>query len=110
MKAYTNQINVFKGGTAVVERKDKDQAAELKIAESFMLYRHQDTHEKHLPSLSTMMAGSRSLKANLRTRAQDFIPASKILYDYEGKVAASKECHALIEEKLPTPDWRLWQE
>jgi hypothetical protein len=34
---YTNQINVLEGSTAVVEHKDKDQAAGLEIAESFNL-------------------------------------------------------------------------
>ncbi len=40
-------MNVLEGGTAVVEHNDKDQAAGLEIAESFMLYRHQ-TYKTHI--------------------------------------------------------------
>jgi hypothetical protein len=41
MKVYTNQSGIYKGGVAVVEHKDKDQAAGLEIVESFILCRHQ---------------------------------------------------------------------
>jgi hypothetical protein len=41
MKVYTNQINMYEGSMAVVEGKDKDQAAGLEIADSFILFRHQ---------------------------------------------------------------------
>ncbi len=46
-------MNVLEGGTAVVEHKDKDQAAGLEIAESFMLYRHQ-TYKTHIKSISCL--------------------------------------------------------
>jgi hypothetical protein len=32
MKIYTNQVNISKGSTAVVEHKDKAQVARLEIA------------------------------------------------------------------------------
>lgn len=50
MKVYTNQSGVYKGGVAVVEHRDKDQAAELEIAESFILWGHQlfKTHIKNI--------------------------------------------------------------
>jgi hypothetical protein len=41
MKAYVNQTNTYEGFTVVVEHQDKDQAAGLKLAESFILYGHQ---------------------------------------------------------------------
>jgi hypothetical protein len=40
MKIYTNQINIYKGSTAMVEHKDKDQATGLEIAESIILCGH----------------------------------------------------------------------
>jgi ABC-type transporter MlaC component len=40
MKMYTNQTNVYEGSTVAVEHKDKDQAASLEIAESFILCGH----------------------------------------------------------------------
>ncbi len=41
MKAYVNQTNTYEGFTVVVEHQDKDQAAGLKLAESFILYGQQ---------------------------------------------------------------------
>jgi hypothetical protein len=43
MKAYVNQTNTYEGSTVVVEHQDKDQAAGLKLAESFI----QDPHQEH---------------------------------------------------------------
>ncbi len=37
MKAYVNQINTYEGSTVIVEHQDKDQAAGLELAESFIL-------------------------------------------------------------------------
>ncbi len=37
MKAYVNQTNMYEGSTVVVEHQDKDQAAGLELAESFIL-------------------------------------------------------------------------
>jgi hypothetical protein len=49
MKAYVNQTNTYKGFTVVVEHQDKDQAAGLELAESFILCGHQAfrTHIKN---------------------------------------------------------------
>ncbi len=41
MKAYMNQTNTYEGSTVVVEHQDKDQAAGLELAESFILCGHQ---------------------------------------------------------------------
>jgi hypothetical protein len=41
MKVNTNQNNILDGITAVVKHKDKDQAAGLELAESFILCGHQ---------------------------------------------------------------------
>ncbi len=41
MKVYTNQNNILDGITAVVKHKNKDQAARLELAESFILCGHQ---------------------------------------------------------------------
>jgi hypothetical protein len=41
MKAYVNKTNTYEGSMVVVEHQDKDQAAGLKLAESFILCRHQ---------------------------------------------------------------------
>ncbi len=41
MKAYVNQTNTYEGSTVVVEHQDKDQAAGLELAESFILCGHQ---------------------------------------------------------------------
>jgi hypothetical protein len=50
MKVYVNQSNVYEGSTAVVEHHDKDQAAGLELAESFILCGHQafKTHKKNI--------------------------------------------------------------
>jgi hypothetical protein len=50
MKVYVNQPNVYEGSTAVVEHHDKDQAAGLELAESFILCGHQafKTHIKNI--------------------------------------------------------------
>jgi hypothetical protein len=50
MKAYVNQTNTYEGSTVVVEHQDKDQAAGLKLAESFILCGHQafQTHIKNI--------------------------------------------------------------
>jgi hypothetical protein len=49
MKVYTNQTNMYEGSTAVVKHKDKDQAAGLEIAESFIPGGHQafKTHKEY---------------------------------------------------------------
>ncbi len=41
MKVYVNQSGVYEGSTAVVEHHNKDQAARLELAESFILCGHQ---------------------------------------------------------------------
>jgi hypothetical protein len=50
MKVYTNQSGIFEGGVAVTEHRDKDQAAGLEIAESFIHCGHQlfKTHIKNI--------------------------------------------------------------
>jgi hypothetical protein len=50
MKAYMNQTNTYEGSTVIVEHQDKDQAAGLELAESFILCRHQTfgTHIKNI--------------------------------------------------------------
>jgi hypothetical protein len=51
-EVYTNQTNVFEGSIAVVNHKDKDQAAGLEITESFILCSYQasqtqDTYKEY---------------------------------------------------------------
>jgi hypothetical protein len=41
MKAYVNQTSTYEGSTVVAEHQDKDQAAGLEVAESFILCGHQ---------------------------------------------------------------------
>jgi hypothetical protein len=50
MKAYINQTSTYEGSTVVVEHQDKDQAAGLEVAESFILCGHQAfrTHIKNI--------------------------------------------------------------
>jgi hypothetical protein len=50
MKVYVNQSNMYEGSTVVVEHQDKDQAAGLELAESFILCGHQafKTHIKNI--------------------------------------------------------------
>ncbi len=50
MKAYVNQSNTYEGSTVVVEHQEKDQAAGLELAESFILCGHQafKTHIKNI--------------------------------------------------------------
>jgi hypothetical protein len=50
MKAYVNQTNTSEGSTVVVEHQDKDQAAGLELADSFILCGHQAyrTHIKNI--------------------------------------------------------------
>ncbi len=51
MKVYINQANIHEGSTAVVEHKDKDKAAGLEIAESFMVCSHL-TYKTHINSIA----------------------------------------------------------
>jgi hypothetical protein len=51
MKVYVNQSNTYEGSTVVVEHQDKDQAAGLKLAESFTLCRHQ-VFKTHIKSIA----------------------------------------------------------
>ncbi len=50
MKAYVNQSSSYEGSTVVVEHQDKDQAAGLEVAESFILCGHHAfrTHIKNI--------------------------------------------------------------
>ncbi len=50
MNAYVNQSSTYEGSTVVVEHQDKDQAAGLEVAESFILCSHQAfrTHIKNI--------------------------------------------------------------
>jgi hypothetical protein len=50
MKAYVNQSSSYEGSTVVVEHQDKDQAAVLEVAESFILCGHHAyrTHTKNI--------------------------------------------------------------
>jgi hypothetical protein len=54
MKLYMNQSGVYVGGVAVVEHRDKDQAAGLEIAESFILSGHQ-AFKMHLKNIAVFM-------------------------------------------------------
>jgi hypothetical protein len=54
MKVYTNQSGVYEGEVAVVEHRDKDQAAGLEIAESFILCGHQ-AFKTHIKSIAIFM-------------------------------------------------------
>jgi hypothetical protein len=49
MKVYVNQSGVYEGSTAVLEHQDKNQAAGLEMADSFILSSHQvfKTHIKN---------------------------------------------------------------
>ncbi len=51
MKIYTNQTNIYEGSTAVVEHKEKDQAAGLEMGESFILCRCQN-YKTHIKSIA----------------------------------------------------------
>jgi hypothetical protein len=53
MKVYANQSGIYEGGTAVVENRDKDQAAGLEMAESFILC-HQ-AFKTHIKSIAVFM-------------------------------------------------------
>jgi hypothetical protein len=54
MKVYTNQSGIYEGITAFVKHKDKDQAAGLEIAESFILCGHQ-TYKTHIKIIAVFM-------------------------------------------------------
>ncbi len=70
MKAYVNQSNTYEGSTVVVEHQDKDQAAGLELAESFILCGHRafKTHIKNIACLSTRTIGWRWHRATSTTR------------------------------------------
>jgi hypothetical protein len=51
MKVYINQLSMYEGSTAVVEHQDKDQAARLEVAESFILCGHQ-AFKTHIKSIA----------------------------------------------------------
>ncbi len=54
MKVYVNQSGVYEGSTAVVEHQDKDQAAGLEMADSFILCSHQ-TFKTHIKSIAVFI-------------------------------------------------------
>jgi hypothetical protein len=54
MKVYVNQSNTYEGSTAVVEHQDKDQAAGLELAESFILCGHQ-AFKTHIKSIAVFI-------------------------------------------------------
>jgi hypothetical protein len=54
MKVYVNQSGGYKGSTAVVEHQDKDQAARLEMADSFILCRHQ-AFKTHIKSITVLI-------------------------------------------------------
>jgi hypothetical protein len=54
MKVYTNQSGVYEGGVAAVVHRDKDQAAGLEIAESFILCSHQ-AFKTHIKNIAVFM-------------------------------------------------------
>jgi hypothetical protein len=70
MKVYINQSGIYEGGVAVVKHRDKDQAAGLEIAESFILCRHKafKIHIKKKLSSCTRMTASSLPKAGSRIR------------------------------------------
>jgi hypothetical protein len=51
MKVYVNPSGVYEGATTVVEHQDKDQAAGLEMAESFILCSHQ-AFKTHIKSIA----------------------------------------------------------
>ncbi len=59
MKAYVNQTSTYEGSTVVIEHQDKDQAAGLEVAESFILCGHQAFTLRALQSSFTRMTGWR---------------------------------------------------
>ncbi len=54
MKAYVNQTSTYEGSTVVVEHQDKDQAAGLELAESFILCSHQ-AFRTHIKNIAVLM-------------------------------------------------------
>jgi hypothetical protein len=54
MKVYVNQSNTYEGSTAVMEHQDKDQAAGLEQAESFILCGHQ-AFRTHIKSIAVFI-------------------------------------------------------
>ncbi len=54
MKVYVNQTNAYEGSTAVVELQDKDQAAGLELAESFILCGNQ-AFKTHIKSIAVFI-------------------------------------------------------
>ncbi len=54
MKMYVNQSGVYKGSTTVVEHQDKDQAAGLEMADSFILCSHQ-AFKTHIKSIAVFI-------------------------------------------------------
>jgi hypothetical protein len=54
MKAYVNQTSTYEGSTVVIEHQDKDQAAGLEVAESFILCGHQ-AFRTHIKSIAVFV-------------------------------------------------------
>ncbi len=54
MKVYANQSGIYKGGTAVVEHQDKDQAVGLEMAESLILCCYQ-AFKTHIKSIAVFV-------------------------------------------------------
>jgi hypothetical protein len=54
MKAYVNQTSTYEGSTVIVEHQDKDQAAGLEVAESYILCGHQ-AFRTHIKSIAVFV-------------------------------------------------------
>jgi hypothetical protein len=54
MKVFVNQSGVYEGSTTVVEHQDKDQAAGLEMADSFILCSHQ-AFKTHIRSIAVFI-------------------------------------------------------
>jgi hypothetical protein len=98
MKAYVNQTNTYEGSRVVVEHQDKDQAAGLEIAESFILC-IQDSHQEHsrLYSQGRQDRGSTGTIQQQRRRGRphktgiwDVIHANKGIYVHEREAEAGQ--------------------
>jgi hypothetical protein len=74
-KIYPNQTNIYEGSTAVVEHKDKDQAAGLEIDESFILCRHQ-AYKTHIKSIAIFVHNDDRVKV---ARGQSLSRAMKLI-------------------------------
>ncbi len=101
MKAYVNQTNTYEGSTVVVEHQDKDQAAGLELAESFILCGHQ-AFKTHIKNIAVFIHKDNRMEVAQGRfndkEVRNVLHASKGVHVHEGKAQTGQGGHLRQQE------------